>query len=153
MSGRTLFEPARQIPVVADKDVVVAGGGMTGVMAAVAAARTGASTLLIEQYGSLGGVAQMHLPLQGYCDHTGTQIVQGLGQELVARLRAKGGAGDFIPCELHNPFIIVDQESVKLVCQEMIEAAGVELYLHTWVGGVHMEGSRMRAVLVENKSG
>jgi len=153
MSGRTLFEPARQIPVVADKDVVVAGGGMTGVMAAVAAARTGASTLLIEQYGSLGGVAQMHLPLQGYCDHTGTQIVQGLGQELVARLRAKGGAGDFIPCELHNPFIIVDQESVKLVCQEMIEEAGVELYLHTWVGGVHMEGSRMRAVLVENKSG
>ena len=64
MSGRSLFEPARQIPVVADKDVVVAGGGMTGVMAAVAAARTGASTLLIEQYGSLGGVAQMHLPLR-----------------------------------------------------------------------------------------
>ena len=79
--------------------------------------------------------------------------MQGLGQEFVARLRAKGGAGDFIPCELHNPFIIVDQEIVKLVCQEMIEEAGVELYLHTWVGGVHMEGSRIRAVLVENKSG
>jgi hypothetical protein len=47
----------------------------------------------------------------------------------------------------------VDQEMVKLVCQEMIEEAGVQLYLHTWVAGVQMEGTRLRALYVENKSG
>lgn len=146
-------EPARDVPIVASRDVVVAGGGLTGVMAAVAAARSGASALLVEQYGWLGGVATMHLPLQGYFDSAGTQIVRGLAQELIERLRAVGGAGQFIRCELHNPYVIVDQEAVKLVCQQMVEEAGVELYLHNVVAGVHAEGGCLRAILVENKSG
>jgi hypothetical protein len=153
MNQRSITEPMREVPIVADKDVVVAGGGLTGVMAAVAAARCGASALLIEQHGSLGGVATMHLPLQGFFNQHGTQIVLGLGQELLERLAAKGGAGPAVPCELHNPFVIVDQEIVKQVCQEMIEEAGVELYLHTWVAGVHKEENRLRALFVENKSG
>jgi hypothetical protein len=153
MADRTLREPARGIPIVAETDVVVAGGGLTGVMTAVAAARTGASATLLEQYGWLGGVATMHLPLQGYYDAAGIQIVRGLGQELVERLRAIGGAGDFITCELHNPFIIVDQEAVKMVCQQMIEEAGVTLYLHNLVAGAHADGGRLEALVVENKSG
>ncbi len=153
MANRTFREPARELPVAADKDVVVAGGGLTGVMAAVAAARTGASALLVEQYGFLGGVAAMHLPLQGYYDSTGTQIVRGLAQELIDRLRVVGGAGEFIGCALHNPYIIVDQEAVKLVCQQMIEESGVELRLHNLVAGVHADGGRLQALIVENKSG
>ncbi|MBC8232191.1 FAD-dependent oxidoreductase [bacterium] len=54
---RTIYEPAKELPVVAEADVVVAGGGPGGIMAALAAARTGAKTLLIEHYGFLGGMA------------------------------------------------------------------------------------------------
>ena len=147
-------EPARQVPVVSDKDVVVAGGGPTGVMAAIAAARLGASTALIERNGYLGGVATMHLPIQGYCDYTGRQIVRGLGQEFIDRLRARDGAHHaFVPCELHNPFLVIDPEVVKLVCVEMLQEAGVETHLHTWVAGVNMEGPRLLGLYVENKSG
>jgi hypothetical protein len=151
---RSLTEPAREIPIVADKDVVVAGGGLTGVMAAVAAARAGADALLTERNGFLGGAGAMWLPIQGYVDCEGRQIVKGLGQEFIDRLRVKGGADDhFVQCELHNPFLIIEPEAVKLVCLEMLEEAGVELYLQTWATNVHCEGERLRAVIVENKSG
>jgi NADPH-dependent 2,4-dienoyl-CoA reductase/sulfur reductase-like enzyme len=141
-----LTEPARQIPVVADKELVVCGGGLTGVMAAVAAARSGASTLLIEANGYLGGVVAMGLPIQGYFDRDGHQIAQGLAQEFVERLWARGGAyHKFIDCELHNAFLIVDPEAAKLVCQEMVGEAGVELYLHTLVTAVHNQEGRLRA--------
>lgn len=149
-----LTEPARQVPIVADKDVVVSGGGLSGVIAAVAAARAGSSTLLVERNGFLGGAATMFLPIQGYIDRDGQQIVQGLGQELIKRLRAKGGADDhFVWCQLHNPFLIIDPEIVKLVCLEMLEEAGVELYLQTWTTGVFCEDQRLRAIIVEDKSG
>ena len=151
---RYLTEPARQIPIVAHGDVVVAGGGLTGVMAAVAAARAGSDVQLVERLGFLGGVAAMWLPLQGYFDCEGRQIVKGLGQEFIDRLRAIGGADDqFVPCALHNPFLIIDPEAAKLVCLEMVEEAGVELHLHTWATGVYTEDQRLRAIFVENKSG
>lgn len=149
-----LTEPARQIPIVADKEVVVAGGGLTGVMAAVAAARAGASTLLTERLGFLGGAAAMWLPIQGYMDREGRQIVQGLGQELIDRLRKIGGADDhFVQCELHNPFLIIEPEAIKLVCMEMLEEAGVEIYLQSWATGVYCEEEWLRAIYIENKSG
>ncbi len=149
-----LSEPARQIPIVANKDVVVSGGGLTGVMAAVAAARSGASALLIESGGYLGGVLTMGLPIQGYFDREGRQIAKGLAQEFLERLWARGGAYPrFIDCELHNAFLIVEPETAKLVCQEMVQEAGVELYLHTLVTAVHREEGRLRALIVENKSG
>ena len=147
-------EPKRDVPIVAKKDVVVAGGGPSGVMAAVAAARTGASTLLIEANGYMGGVATMGLPIQGYFDSKGAQIVKGLGQEFAQRLRVIGGAyPEFIQCKLHNPFLIIDNEMVKVVCQDMIEQARVEIYLHTRASGVLREGEKMKAIVVENKSG
>lgn len=149
-----LTEPVRQIPIVAEKDVVVVGGGVAGVMAAVAAARAGAQTLIAERNGYFGGAAAMWLPIQGFVDCTGRQIVQGLGQEFIERMRAKGGAGEtFTPCEMHNPFLVIDSEIAKLVFLEMLEEAGVELYLQTWTTAVQATNGHLYSVIVENKSG
>lgn len=150
----TLTEPSRRIPVLGQKDVVVSGGGLSGVMAAVAAARAGASVLLSERHGFLGGPAAMWLPINGYVDRDGCQVVRGLGQEFIDRLREVGGAGpDFVPDAVLNPFLTIDPEAVKVVCLRWLAEAGVELHLHEWVVGVHREDERLRAVIVENKSG
>ena len=149
-----IIEPERQIPVIAMKDVVVVGGGLTGVLAAVAAARAGASVSLLERGGFLGGAGTMSLPIQGYVDCNGVQIVRGLAQEFYDRLLAyKGAYPKFIPCEMHNPFLIIDPEMVKLVCLEMVLEAGVDLHLHTWSVAVQHDQGRLQAVIVENKSG
>ena len=83
-----LREPARDIPVSASFDVVIAGGGVGGVAAAVAAARTGVSVCLLERYCALGGLATLGnvidwLPL---CDGRGRQVIAGLSEELLRRV-------------------------------------------------------------------
>ena len=80
-------ETAKSIPVVKETDVVVAGGGLSGVIAAYAAARSGADTMLIERFSCLGGVAVMGLPIQGYESSEGVQIVKGFAKEFHERDR------------------------------------------------------------------
>lgn len=92
---RTLREAPRTIPVTADVDVVVAGGGPAGWAAAVAAARTGARTLLIERYGYLGGMATgaLVIALDHWDDFEKKEtVIGGLAREIVSRLTAMGGA-------------------------------------------------------------
>ena len=148
-----IVEPQRQVPVTEQRDVIVAGGGVTGVMAAVAAARAGADTLLVEARSHLGAVATMGLPLQGYCDRDGHQIVGGLAEEFRQRLMAIGGATDFIPCAMHNPYVVVDPECVKIVCQQMLLESGAKLLLHAPVVSAVTEGGHIQAVIIEGKSG
>ena len=151
---KTIQEPAREIPVAAEKDVVVVGGGPSGVMAAIAAARMGADTLLAEINGFLGGPLAMYLPIQGFIDREGRQIVKGLAQEFVDRLRAKEGAyHKFTVSRQTNDLLIIDAEAVKLVCQEMVLEAGVEIHLHTMFTDAHPAGEKPSAVIVQNKSG
>ena len=151
---QTILEPAKTIPVLAEADVVVAGGGPSGVMAAVAAARHGARTILVERFSCLGGVATMGLPIQGYCAENGEQIVMGLPEEFRQRLTAKGGAVDhFVPCKMHNPFLVVSPEAVKNVCQEMLLEAGVTVLLDTVAVDVAGTPDHLEAILVEGKSG
>jgi hypothetical protein len=146
--------PAREIDVIAQKDVVVAGGGPSGVMAAVAAARMGASTVLIERNGCLGGALNMFLPIQGFVDREERQMVKGLAWELVERLRAQKGAyHKYTKCPQTNNLLIIDPEIVKLVCQQMVLEAGVEIHFHSIFSEVHLEHGNPSAVIVENKSG
>lgn len=147
-------EAAKSIPVVKETDVVVAGGGLSGVIAAYAAARSGAETMLVERFSCLGGVAVMGLPIQGYESSGRVQIVRGFAEEFHMRLADIGGAPQKLtPCAMHNAFLPVMPEAVKLVCQEMLLDAGVTVWLNTVVSDVVMSEERIDALIVEGKSG
>ena len=163
---KTIREPAKELPVVSETDVVVAGGGPGGIMAALASARTGAKTLLIERYGFVGGMATAGLmtSFNGFRnehkpDHV--QTVRGLAQELVDRLLAAGGAcactahGNFGPMKQGEcPYAVsFDSEVLKRVALEMLSEAGVDIMLHTAFSDVLTEDRNMIAAIVENKSG
>jgi hypothetical protein len=92
-STRTITEPARKTRVCREVDVVVVGGGPGGIGSAIAAARSGAKTVLIERYGHLGGMATGGLVniIPNLSDISGKQYLFGLNQELIDRLDARGG--------------------------------------------------------------
>lgn len=142
---KTIQELARELPVAAQADVVVVGGGPGGLMAALAAARTGARTLLVERYGFVGGMATAGLmtSFNGFRNEhppNHVQTVRGLAQELVDRLLDAGGAcaatahGHFGPLKKGEcPYAVsFDPEVLKRVALEMLHEAGVQLLLHTW---------------------
>ncbi|MGE5592922.1 MAG: FAD-dependent oxidoreductase [Betaproteobacteria bacterium] len=129
---------------VTETDVLVVGGGPAGVAAAVAAAREGASVVLVERYGFLGGMLAAGLvsPMMTFHSRKG-QIVGGIGEEVVARLvRVAGSPGhvrDTIGFAASvTPF---DSEKLKLVLQEMVEEAGIQLILHAHAANVDADAS------------
>jgi len=93
ISIKTITEPSREIRVIRDADVVVVGGGPGGIGSAIAAARSGAKTVLIERYDYLGGMATGGLVniIPNLSDITGKQHIYGLNQELLDRLDKRGG--------------------------------------------------------------
>ena len=147
-------EAPRSTPVLAQVDVLVAGGGLSGVIAAVAAARHGAKVILVERFSCLGGVAALGLPIQGYCCDTGEQIILGIPEEWRQKLTQNGGAvPHFTKCEMHNPFLVVSPEGVKLTCQQMLQEEGVQLLLNAMVVDVVGIKEHLDAVIIESKSG
>jgi hypothetical protein len=151
-SGRTIREPERQIPVFAETDVLVIGGGPAGVAAAIAASRTGAETYLVERYNHLGGLwtGGLVLPLLSTHavdkDKKRKQVIFGIGGEMSKRLQDMG-----MSIEEINP--VVDPEAAKYVLDEMIREAGVKMLFHTWGSNVIMEGNIIKGVFLESKSG
>lgn len=137
-------------------DVVVVGGGNSGVTAAVAAARMGLRVALVERYGFLGGTltAAMVGPIQSF--HAGDkQVVAGLAQEIVDRLKAINASPGHVPdpidyCSSITPF---DYEGLKRVLMEMALEAEVELWLHTVFLDAAVEGRLIRHVRVWQKDG
>src|SRR5512139_429671 len=98
-ASKTILEPAREVRVAREADVVVVGGGPGGFAAAVSAARLGAKTVLIERYGHLGGMATGGLVniFPNLSDISGKQHIYGLNQEIIDRMKAKNAA--FCPDE------------------------------------------------------
>lgn len=143
-------EPARETPVVGAYDVVVAGGGPAGVIAAVAAARGGARTLLIERYGFVGGMATSALvtPISEF-RVAGRQHIGGIPLELM-RLAAQLGGADLDRESGNWP---VHDEIFKLAAQRMLLESGVSLLLHTWFADVVADNGRVSHVIVQNKAG
>ena len=99
-----IIEKNNEIPVINKSDVAIVGGGMSGFIAALASSRAGLDTILVEQYGFLGGNATMGLPIFGFTDNNGSFVVRGLAEEFINRLRLIGGASDLVQCALHNGF-------------------------------------------------
>jgi hypothetical protein len=152
-------EPARQTPVFGEYDVVILGGGPAGIAAAVAAARGGRSTLLVERYGFLGGMGTaagvtnfcgLHANVRGEI----RQVVHGVADELLSRIDALGG--------LNTPHMIFgriaaqayDTAAYKIAADELMASAGVKLLFHALACGVVKETDRtISALLLETKSG
>lgn len=155
---RAIVEPQRRTPVIGEPEVLVVGGGAAGIAAACAAARSGASTLLIERFGFLGGTLTA-VTLGGFCgthaivdDARLARVVGGLYLDLEDRLRQRSAVSDPVR---QGRILGVPYDSVclKLVADEMLAAHRAVALLHTQVVGVHLEGKRIAAVIVENKGG
>jgi hypothetical protein len=146
------------IKVHSKSDVVVAGGGPSGLIAALASARAGAKTLLVEQYGFLGGMATAASvgPFSPF-HYDDQQITMGIPQELVERLMAAGGSTGHLKCVPEygsgSYMAYFDREVYKAVAFDMMKESGVRLLLHTFVAGAVVENDRVQGLLVANKSG
>ena len=143
---KTIHEPAREIPVVAEADVVVCGGGPGGVPAAIAAARHGAKVVLIERYGFMGGLATAGLvsPILAHKAHAADfAIVEGILREITERMHALGGAPTWEET-LKVWGINFDAECLKIVLDEMCQEAGVELLLHSYIADVATQDGQDR---------
>jgi hypothetical protein len=155
----TLTEPSRQTPVHGEYDVVVLGGGPAGMAAAVAAARAGRSTLLVERYGFLGGMGTA-AGVTNFCGlHANVhgdirQVVHGVASDLLARIDRLGGLNE--PHALFGKTVAqaYDTAAYKIAADDLLLSSGVQLLFHAWAAGVVMEGPRrVKALLVETKSG
>src|SRR5438270_410769 len=111
-----------------DFDVVVVGGGTSGSIAALAAARMGARTCLVDAAGYLGGTCLALANITPFHNSRGEQVVAGLAQELVERIGAHGGTREnpHLPnlAGIGGSFTPVDPDAMKLALFEMAEEAG-----------------------------
>lgn len=137
-------------------DVVVIGGGPAGTVAAIAAARQGVKTLLVEQNGYLGGMLTMAGVGPQMTYHAGnTQVVRGIPQQIVEAMVAAGASPghmeDFVGyASSITPF---DPEGMKYVLETMALEAGVELLYHTVYTGCEMDGDKITSVRLYSKNG
>lgn len=174
-----ITEPERRTAVIAETDVLVIGGGSAGVSAAVAASRGGARTMLVERYGSLGGLATngLIILLLTLDDGRGKQVIAGLCQEMVERLAARNaclfppkdewGSADPALVEKYQRLGLVwggaphvvrysvayDPEEFKCEADQMVADAGVDLRFHRWATAVVKDGDRITHVVFESKAG
>lgn len=138
-------------------DVIVMGGGVSGSIAAIAAARLGARTLLVEEQGFLGGsLTSMGVgPMMSFHNGAGEQLVRGVPDELITRLQRRGASPGHIPdtttyCSTVTPF---DSEELKIELETMLAEAGGEVLYHTQLAAVLRDGGRIDRIVVCNKAG
>lgn len=162
---KSYMEKGGSIPVRLTCDVLIAGGGTAGVVAALAAARNGARTVLVEQKGCLGGTmidgaGPLHSFFNMYKAFPGVekkQLVRGIPQEIIDRMVAAGGSFGHLESEkgysYDSVITIIDWEIFKSVIFSMLRESGVKLLLHTFVANVITEGDVLKGLIIESKSG
>lgn len=151
--AQVIQEPARATPVRAVYDVLVVGGGPAGLTAALAAAGDGLKVGLVESRSFIGGNLTIGLPILGFLGQKGNQIIQGLPQKFIDRLRAQDAASEHRPCPLHVSITLIEPEAVKTVALAMLVEAGVEVLFYTFGADVILEGNRIRGIITESKNG
>ena len=174
-TGRTVPEPARDLPVHATCDVLVVGGGPAGTAAAIAAARMGADVIVLERHNHLGGLSTGGLVIwiDRMSDWSGQHVIRGVGEALLDRLppgalagppRAAWGSRDeataaywalrtsaFHGIVTHAPTL--DPEWLKSVSLDMLLEAGAHPVFHAWGAAPLMEGNRVVGCAFESKQG
>jgi len=147
---RVIPEPARQIPVVHETEVLVVGSGPSGLSAAIASARAGVETSLLERYGCFGGnITQVGVEGFAWYRHPETVDSQGIGTELEARARAMGAAQP----EPQSVSHALDAEGCKYVADLMTAEAGVHPLMHRLFVAPIVEGGEIKGLIVESKAG
>lgn len=162
-NGMTIVEQEQQLTVLETADVCVLGGGTTGVMAAIRAARMGAKVVLVEQQGNFGGNATSGMVCAW---HTmmdfdfKKQIISGLSEEFLERLKKRNALRVVDPDWLGHPSrmakistYIFNTQELKIECDEMLREAGVIPYLHTVFCKPYVTRGRLQGVIVESKNG
>ena len=147
------IEKKHEIRVVDEYDVVVAGGGVAGFAAAVAAGRFGAKVLLVERKNFIGGNAAMGLQILGTHTITGKRASAGIVGEFLRRLKAMGAASDAVRDARICSFVTVEPAWVKVLSQEMLEEAKVRVLLHSGVTDVICRGKSVQGVVVNGIKG
>lgn len=142
---KEIFEPAKHIPVLMNVDVAIVGGGVAGIAAAIAAAREGAKTVLIERDGCLGGTATVGM----MCVFQGADfsVVRGIFYELVERLKEQQGIV-LGPNACHAPF---DPEIFKFVSEQMVLESGSEILYHTYFSKAIVRDKVVEGIIVETE--
>jgi hypothetical protein len=155
----TLTEPAREVPLFGNFDVVVLGGGPAGIAAAVAAARNNCTVFLAERYGFLGGMGTA-AGVTNFCGlHANVfgdirQVVHGVADDLLERMRALDG--------LNEPHLVLgktyaqayDMSAFKCAADAVLVADNVQVLFHALAVGVtRQDNGRIDALLFETKSG
>lgn len=175
---KTIREKARDIKVCREADVVVVGGGPGGIGAALAAARNGADTVLVERYGHLGGMATGGLVtiIPNLSDINGKRQFGGICREWIDRLEKRDASSspkiedlgsrdkEIVSYYMDRAFFyvqggmvidsaLIDAEILKYTLNEMVEEAGVKVYLHSWGTEAVADNGRVKGVIFESKSG
>jgi hypothetical protein len=156
---KTIEEPARRVPIYGEYDIAVLGGGPAGIAAAVAAARAGRHTLLVERYGFLGGMGTaagvtnfcgLHANVHGEM----RRVVQGIASDLLARIDRLGG--------LNTPHLVLgkifaqayDTAAYKIAADDLLIHHKVDILFHALGAGVVMhDEKRINVLLVETRAG
>jgi hypothetical protein len=144
ISSESILLPAEEVPINKRVEVLVVGGGPAGLSAAVAAARNGANTLLVERNGFLGGVGTA-----GLCTSfmgADPLIIRGFAREIIDRLASYG-------CFVEGFNSFFDGEIMKYVCNEIATEAGVKLLFDSVIFRALVDNGSAKGITVLNKSG
>ncbi len=146
-------------------DVIVCGGGTSGVFAAISAARGGAKTAIVESKGYVGGIAAeggcgLHSFYNLWKAFPGTEkrkVVRGLPEEMITRLTALRGASGHNETLMNYGYdsdtLCVDVEMYKYVAMQMLREEKVDIYVNTMVADVLREGQRVTGIIIANHQG
>ncbi|MCK8489311.1 FAD-dependent oxidoreductase [Paenibacillus sp. MBLB2552] len=156
MNEKQITLPVQTISVSYDVDVLVVGGGASGIAAAISAAEGGANTLLIEQRGFLGGMGTVAL-VPAFCPFTDKEkpIIRGIGMKLMERMKQACNADYQAEYRETLDWVPIDPEVLKRVYDDALIESGVSLLYHTFVYDIQLsdDRSRVEGVIIANKSG
>ena len=147
---KTIQIPAQTIPVLAETDVLVVGSGPGGLSAAIASARAGVKTMLVERYGCFGGnLTQVGVEGIAWYRRPGTVDVEGIGIEFEQRAKTQNASYD----EPQSNSQGINSELFKVLADNWIQEAGIKPLLHAAAVDVLRDGDKLTGIVVQTKSG